>query len=233
MRRMIFPAALIAGVALLLGVHAASAQTAPAAPVVAPLPDLTYTMPSGKVLTFQTSESKEKFLAGLERMRTAPANPALVPVAIPGGPTKPVAPGSPGAGQSRSGIPNLSSPIFTADYYLGADPESWVGKNVTLSVCYLRPMAGAPLVAGLRPLMATTANKLTGKTAELSSGGRLMILTTQEQAQRLLALCGTRSDAYTNDPAPERMTLIHGEFGKPASEPTSATAQRKYCLYVK
>ncbi len=215
--------------ALALVPLASPAQTPPP-----PLPDLVVTLPTGKVVTFPTLEAKEKYLAALARAKAGPTTPPPDPQAAAAAsqPPKVPAQSSLTLNSNRPGVGNAGAPIFTADYYLGRDPDSWVGKNVTLSVGYLRPMAGAPLQDGLRPLLATTFNTATGKAGEVS-GGRLLILATPEQAQKLLVQCVTRSDQYTNDPPPSRVSLIRGEFGVPQTSSSTTKANQKYCLYVR
>ncbi len=225
---MIPRSAFLVGVALLLGARAASAQSVPSAPIIAPLPDLTYTMPNGKVLTFGSPEQKQKFLAGLARMQTSASAPAPAPVSTPRTP----APGiksSLDRTASRPGIGNMGAPIFTADYYLGGDPESWVGKTVTLAVASMTPDNYANRPDGYRQLTASTWNNAPGKAGDQTPGGHFVILARPEAARRLLTLCGS---SMTTNAGQVRVTMIQGEFGHSSVAKGINSGEGRYCLYV-
>jgi hypothetical protein len=102
------------------------------------------------------------------------------------------------------------TPLFTADYYL-LDPESYVGKTVTVSVSYLVPL-NTFRDDGLREFNAYTSN-------QHQHGGYLPVLATPTKAKELAALCGTGRDV-------SKSTLIQGTFSK--EEKGSVHAPRYY-----
>ncbi len=172
-----------------------------------PVSDLTVTLPTGKVVHFQTLEQKEKFEAAqaarAQQIRTqaAAAQPTAEPFTL--GHTaldeKPTA----------NGKVNPTAPTFTADYYMFA-PESWAGKQVTLSVAFVHPLEDAqPRPDGLVQMESLTYNDMTGALGGQSSGGYLTVLAKPEVASRLVQQCGTK---YQYNGGRIKTTIIKGEL---------------------
>ena len=103
--------------------------------------------------------------------------------------------------------------VFTADYYL-ANPDAYVGKEVTLAVASLNPRI-EQREDGLRQLDAQTLN-------QHRIGGTLMVLAPPATAASLIQLCGTNRSVRIGS----KVTMIHGVF---LQEKTGA---RRYYLYV-
>jgi hypothetical protein len=103
---------------------------------------------------------------------------------------------------------------FTADYYL-ANPDAYLGKEVTLSVSSLNPRNEQPREDGLRQLDAQTSN-------QHKNGGALMVLAPPAIAASLIQLCGTNRSTKVGS----KVTMIHGVFSQ------EKAATRRYYLLV-
>ena len=88
--------------------------------------------------------------------------------------------------------------MFTADYYL-ANPNAYLGKEVTLSISSLNPRNEQPRGDGLRQLDAQTFN-------QHKNGGTLMVLAPPATAASLIQLCGTNRSSKVGS----KVTMIHG-----------------------
>ena len=191
--------------------------------------DLTVTLPTGKVVHFQTQEQKEKFEAAraaqLARTQQAKPQPAAAPAVTPNdlGHT------SLDEKPTLSGKVNPTAPTFTADYYMAA-PDTWVGKPITLSVAYFQMYTQKEREDGLKEVEASTFNNSQGGANIQLSGGEMAILAKPDVMFRLMQLCGTH---YQYNGALVKTTLIRGEIRKvdtlthPYSYDTSG-----YCFYV-
>ena len=190
--------------------------------------DLTVTLPSGKVVHFQTEEQKEKFEAAraaqAARVQQAQAKAAEEH------PPQPFELGHTALDEkpTANGKVNVNAPTFTADYYMIA-PETWAGKQVTLSVAYVRPEPGAARSDGLQPLWAETYNTMGGIYNGTRFGGSIIILAKPEIAARLMQQCGTSSQ-YMWDRL--KTTLIKGELKKAGAVASTATSMREYGFFV-
>ena len=204
----------------------AMAVVLPALPAAAQTEDpLAYTLPSGKVVHFQSAEQKDAFVASRERMHHAAAqaaSPTPVPAASP----------SAGLGHTAlddkpaaSGKVNVNAPTFTAHYYMFA-PETWVGKKVTLSVGYLQMRNEAPRADGMRRFEASTYG-VTQFSGSQDFGGSLTILAAPAAADRIVTLCGTTIQYNGNG---MKMSLLHGEFQVLNADTT--TGRKTYGLIV-
>jgi hypothetical protein len=92
--------------------------------------------------------------------------------------------------------------IFTADYYL-ANPDAYLGKEITLSVSSLNPRNEGQRGDGLRQLDAQTFN-------QHKNGGTLMVLAPPAAAAALVQQCGT----YRSSKPGSKVTMIHGVFSQ-------------------
>jgi hypothetical protein len=104
--------------------------------------------------------------------------------------------------------------VFTADYYL-ANPDAYLGKEVTLSVASLNPRNEQGREDGLRQLDAQTFN-------QHKNGGMLMVLAPPVTAAALIQLCGTNRGGRLG----AKVTMIHGVFSQ------EKIGSRRYYLYV-
>lgn len=158
---------------------------------------LAYTLPNGKVLHFETPEQKAKFLAARERLtppqaaRPAPTAPAVFPM------------GNTALDHTEtvSGKVDLRAPKFSARYYM-FDPASWVGKEITLGVMYVRASTGSGLVH------ARTGGAY-GRHGRNAEDEEIDILTSPEIAGRLVTQCGTTPQLQGSR---FKVTLIKGKF---------------------
>jgi hypothetical protein len=92
--------------------------------------------------------------------------------------------------------------LFTADYYL-ANPEAYVGKEVTMAVGSVKPLNEALRPDGMRELEASTYN-------QHHVGGKIMILAPPPVASSLMQQIGTNRSIRANP----RVTFIHGIFSE-------------------
>jgi hypothetical protein len=92
--------------------------------------------------------------------------------------------------------------VFTADYYL-ANPDAYLGKEVTLSVSSLNPRNEGQRSDGLRQLDAQTFN-------QHKNGGTLMVLAPPATAAALVQQCGTNRSTKPGS----KVTMIHGVFSQ-------------------
>ncbi len=180
---------------------------------------LTATLPSGKVVHFETEEQKAKFLAARERMAMTPPAPAVAS-ATPGASPKGATHLTPEATPQMNGKVNVNAPTFTADYYLFA-PETWDGKQVTVSVAYLQ-RENATRSDGLVAFTAVTYGTLQ-MSGEQHFGGEMTVLATTEAASRISSLAGTR---YQYNGWGTKTVLFKGTFKK------SQGGKKGYYLYV-
>ena len=104
--------------------------------------------------------------------------------------------------------------VFTADYYL-ANPDAYLGKEVTLAVASLNPRNEQQREDGLRQLDAQTLN-------QHHIGGTLMVLAPPATATALIQLCGTNRSVRIGS----KVTMIHGVFSQ------EKTGARRYYLFV-
>ena len=155
---------------------------------------LAVTLPSGRVVHFQTEEQKARFQAAQARVHTAAVTAQTEAEQKS---EKPFTLGKTAAEHSAplGGTVNVTAPTFTADYYLGTAPETWVGKSLVLSVAYLRPLdeGGTPTARkdGMRELYAVTWGNIAAG-SDQNSGGGLVVLAPPEVATRLVQSCGTQ-----------------------------------------
>ncbi len=177
---------------------------------------LAVTLPSGRVVHFETEEQKAKFLAGRERAAMTPPAPAATPGASPSR----VAHLTPEATPQMNGKVNVNAPTFTADYYLFA-PETWDGKQVTVSVAYLQ-RENATRSDKLVEFTAITYGTLQ-VAGEQHFGGEMTVLATPEAASRISSLAGTR---YQYNGWGTKTVLFKGTFKK------SPSGKKGYYLYV-
>lgn len=123
---------------------------------------------------------------------------------------------------SGTGIGNISAPMFTAHYYLGA-PETWVGKKVTLSVAYLE-RRGEARADGLAPMWASTWNHSNNNTYYgQDSGGVIEVLASQKAALKLQILCG--SSIQWSPSGWLKTSMIKGTFQRTALRNASPDLQ--------
>ena len=181
---------------------------------------LAVTLPSGRVVHFETEEQKAKFVAA--RARVAAATPIAAtstgaPAMVSNGMGHTAADVVP----AMNGKVNVNAPTFTADYYQFA-PETWVDKSVTLSVAYIQ-RRNTTRADGLVELQANTYGTLQA-TGEQHHGGYLTIVATQAAAERISTLAGTRYQ-YNNG-GNTKTTLFKGTFKK------SEVGSKGYYLYV-
>ena len=193
MKHLLFLAA-----ALVLGASCLLAQ--------APASDLTFTLPTGKIVTFKTPEQKAQFLAARDRSHQAAPTTAVPQTAQPEHSLSSLGHTALDERPNGTGRVNVGAPTFTADYYLAA-AETWVGKPITLSVAYVTLRNETPRADGMRQLLASTWGKSPG-TGEQNPGGSMTILATPAAAQRLVTLCGSTLQ-FTQG---VKMTLLHGEL---------------------
>ncbi len=201
--------------------------------------DLTVTLPTGKVVHFQTPEQKEKFEAARAaqiartQQEQAKPQPTAAPTAMPSSLGHTALDDQPAA----SGKVNPTAPTFTADYYMAA-PDTWVGKQITLSVAYLHIYTRKEREDGLKEVMAFTYNNSQGGANNQLSGGNIAILAKPDVMFRLMQLCGTH---WQYNGALLKTTLIRGEIRK-ADKLTpiyssgfngySSSDTSGYCFYV-
>ena len=183
---------------------------------------LAVTLPSGKVLHFQTEEQKTKYLAAKERLATG--SPAPAPAAVRPTPA-PMGSAAMDEQPAMSGKVNVNAPTFTADYYMLA-PETWEGKQVTLSVAYLKPKEAGTRTDGMRELRAATWGVYQNRYHHHRSGGDFTILATPAAAERISLLAGTDLEY---DGTGVKLTLIKGKFAAIKDASAGAT---KYGLIV-
>ncbi len=202
---------------------------------------LTVTLPSGKTVTFQTPEQKERFEAALARRAASSGN---APAATPAGPAVPAAVSS-GSGShlgsslsqpasTVAGVVNPDAPAFTAAYYMGA-PETWIGKKVALSVGYVTSLTDGGNQEGYRMFSASTWNHAANTALGDRDGGQITVFVKAENALKLMQQCGTSFRWGSAGWA--RTSIIHGEFrrlpedAKKEVERTYGSV-KGYCLYV-
>ena len=203
----------------------AAAGLAPAQDAVS---DLTVTLPSGKTVHFQSEDQKEKFEAA-RAIQTAKVQQAQAKDAEDH-PPKPFELGHTALDEKpqMNGKVNPNAPTFTAEYYMIA-PESWAGKQVTLSVAYLRPYTGAGRSDGNQFLLAETYNQMNGEYYNGRFGGSILVMAKPEVASRLMVQCGTRHQ-YVYDRL--KTTLIRGELKKLDSPSPVGTSVGQYGFFV-
>ncbi len=171
--------------------------------------DLSVTLPNGKVVTFQSAEQKAKFEAALNRRSTS-TNPVVGQEAQPQK-TTPAPMGHTALDEQPTAVAsvNIKVPQLTADYYL-ANPETWLGKRVALSVAYVESTSQPNTGSGLQSLLAYTYNVRPGSVDHHPmAGGKIIVLVKPEHAEQLTTLCGSKlrlQDDFV------KTTLIHGEF---------------------
>lgn len=191
---------------------------------------LAVTLPSGKVIHFQSDEQKARYEAALQKRAISPAAVSAVPS------TETAKPHSTDAGstattneQSVSAKVNASAPAFTADYYT-AMPDGWAGRKITLSVAYFSTSGDeSEKVDGLQRLTAQTYNTTPGLAGSQSFGGHITVFATPEAAAKLLQQCGTRYQYQASGWL--KTTLIKGEF-RPMEAKGAAKAQKEFAVYV-
>ena len=168
---------------------------------------LAVTLPSGKTVHFQSEDQKSAFLAA--RARAAAGGNAPAASVTP--PSTPASLGTTALDEkpAMSGKVNVNAPTFTADYYLLA-PETWVGKQITLSVADLRPVETAPRADGMLMFQANTYGSHRGW-VEQRHGGYMTVLATPDAATRIAVLAGTR---VQYNAAGVKLTLIKGQFAE-------------------
>lgn len=186
---------------------------------------LSYTLPNGKVLHFETAEQRAKFLTAGERaaqgtfQQPVPAaSPRPSPAAFPAGASTPT------ETYAGPGVGNPGAPMLTADYYT-LRPETWLGKQITLSVAYVHPANSEPRDDGLVQLEAHTYG-IVGGASGPRSGGWIMILAKPAAAQRVSSVCGT---TYQYTAAGGKMSIIKGEM---TVLKTSSNSHKEYGLFV-
>ena len=168
---------------------------------------LAVTLPSGKVLHFQTEEQKAKYLAAKERLASGSPAPAPATEAVRPTPA-PMGSAAMNEQPAMSGKVNVNAPTFTADYYMLA-PETWEGKQITLSVAYLKPKDAEARADGMRELRAATWGVYQNRYHHHRSGGDLTILATPAAAERISMLAGSTLEY---DGTGVKLTLIKGKF---------------------
>ena len=183
---------------------------------------LAVTLPSGKTVHFQSEDQKSAFLAARERAAggTAPAAASAQPQPTPTSLGTTALDEKPVIG----GKVNVNAPTFSADYYLFA-PETWVGKQITLSVADLRPVETAPRSDGMLMFQANTYGSYPGWIGQ-RHGGYMTVLATPAAAARISMLAGTRVQYNASG---VKMTLIKGQFTELAGGTSKGT---KYGLVV-
>lgn len=200
---------------------------------------LSVTLPSGRVVHFQTEEQKARFQTAQARVHTAAVTAQSESAQKS---EKPFTFGHTAAdhpAQTGGGTVNVNAPTFSADYYLGAAPETWVGKSLVLSVAYLRPAGEMGFSEtgkdGMRQLYASTWGNIAAG-SDQNSGGGMMILAPPEVATRLLQSCGTQ---LTWMGGRYRTFLVKGELGVLPAAPVkmpmmvnTSAASTRYVLTV-
>ena len=184
---------------------------------------LALTLPSGKTVHFQSEDQKSAFLAARERAAAGGAAPAAAsaqPQSTPSSLGTTALDEKPAMG----GKVNVNAPTFTADYYLFA-PETWVGKQITLSVADLHPIETAPRSDGMLMFQANTYGSFPGWVGQ-RHGGYMTVLATPAAAARISMLAGTRVQYNASG---VKMTLIKGQFTELAGGTSKGT---KYGLIV-
>ena len=181
---------------------------------------LSVTLPSGRVVHFETEDQKAKFVAARERVAAATPAPAAPPASVPAVASTGMGHTAADAVPAMSGRVNVSAPTFTADYYLLA-PDTWVEKPVTVSAAYVR-RENSSRADGLVELRANTYGTLQGN-GEQREGGHLMIVATPAAAERISTLAGTH---YQYNGYGLRTTLFKGTFKK------SSVGEKGYYVYV-
>lgn len=191
---------------------------------------LAVTLPSGKVVHFQTDEQKARYEAALQKRTISPV--AAPPANAES--SKLHSPETTGTNATADEKPvsarvNASAPAFTADYYT-ATPAGWEGKKITLSVAYFSMSGGGSENAdGLQRLTAQTYNTTPGIAGSQSFGGHITVLATPGAAAKLLQQCGTRYQYQASGWL--KTTLIKGEF-RPLEDKDSAKASKQFAVYV-
>lgn len=190
--------------------------------------DLTVTLPSGKTVHFQTEEQKEKFEAA-RAIQAAKLQQAQAKAAEEH-PPKPFELGHTALDEkpTMNGKVNPNAPTFTAEYYMLA-PESWAGKQITLSVASLRPYQGSARPDGDQVLLAETYNQMNSEYFGARFGGSILVMAKPEIATKLMMQCGT-GNQYLYDRL--KTTLIKGELRKLSSPATMGTSMRQYGFFV-
>jgi hypothetical protein len=184
---------------------------------------LTVTLPSGKVVHFESAEQKAKFEAA-RTTAASKAQPTAAPTSKPSDLGHSALDEKPRA--SGGGI-NTSAPAFTADYYM-ADPKSWEGKKVTLSVAYVipgNPAAEEERTDGMSQMTALTSNNDPSAAGTQDFGGTMIILAPPDVARRLVEQCGTR---LRFDSHGVRATMIRGQIEKLAA----GAKEKEYGFFV-
>ena len=181
---------------------------------------LSATLPSGRVVHFETEDQKAKFVAARERVAAATPIPAAAPVGIPAAASLGMGHTAADVIPAMGGKVNVSAPTFTADYYLFA-PETWVEKPITVSAAYVR-RENSSRTDGLVELRANTYGTFQGN-GEQREGGHLMIVATPAAAERISTLAGAR---YQYNGFGLKTTLFKGTFKK------SSVGEKGYYVYV-
>lgn len=185
---------------------------------------LAVTLPSGKMVHFQSEDQKSAFLAA--KARTAAGSGAAPTAASAQPQPTPANLGTTAldAKPAMGGRVNVNAPTFTADYYLFA-PETWVGKQITLSVADLRPVEIAPRADGMLMFQANTYGSYQAGAGQ-RHGGYLTVLATSAAAARIALLAGT---SVHYNASGVKMTLIKGQFAELTGGTSNGT---KYALIV-
>ena len=181
---------------------------------------LSVTLPSGKIVHFQTAEQRDAFVSARDRAKqlvTPTPSPTPNSRSRLGGTALDERP-------TGTGGVNISAPTFTADYYLPS-ADSWVGKSITLSVAYLHLHNETPRADGMKQLDAYTWGRV-HTTGDQHPGGVMTILASPAAAQRLLTQCGSTLHFGSGG---VQTTLIHADI---AVLKTIATGQKEYGLIV-
>ena len=193
---------------------------------------LEVTLPTGKIVHFQTAEQKQKYEAaraaaaarGQQATKSDQAAASdsnkLPPLSSLGHTALDEQP-------RKNGIVNVMAPTFTAQYYMAA-PETWVGKQVTLSVAYLTARNEGPRADGMRQLQAATWGIQPG-VVDQNPGGSLTILATPDAALKLLNLCGSQLQFNSSG---VKLSLIRGEFSVLVQSNGSSSSAKEYGLTV-
>lgn len=163
-------------------------------------------LPNGKVVHFQTPEQKAKFEAARQRQAVTTATPQPAATAPPA--TKFT---NSMDAPSGHGVVNSAAPPFTASYYL-LDPESWVGKKITLAVAYVKANDEQVRPDGRVQMIAATWNSSATTAGDQDSGGSIIVLAKPKVASQLVQQCGNTMQ-YLGW-GHYKVTMIHGEIGK-------------------
>ena len=169
---------------------------------------LAVTLPSGRTVHFQSEDQKSAFLAAKARAAAGGAAPAAASAQPQPTPAK-LGTTALDEKPTMGGRVNVNAPTFTADYYLFAS-ETWVGKQITLSVADLQPVETTPRADGMLMFQADTYGSYQAWAGQ-RQGGYLTVLATPAAAARISLLAGTRLQYNASG---VKTTLIKGQFVK-------------------